>query len=373
MLVITWKDLLYQRGQTILNVLGLAIVIFSYLILAALAQTLEGLVKENRLSRNLIVIQADVIDPSDADLDEIVLRVAAELRPDFISQASPVIFRHILINDHLVQLRATPRDDLATVFRYVVIEGEYPKNDGEAMVGEGAVRAFGWGLDTSLRIYGRDFRVSGIFRSPGTMYASVWLPLETAQALFAPRRSSQFLFVQVTPGVDAGEVLGKLQDDPRLKGRYTVYFEENYTRRNTQIIKDLASLLRVVSMIALLGLSFGAYNATSLSIAERGREAAILRALGFEPGTIRLFLLVRALWIGLFAWVAGLGMTIVFASYQASNNPLFVYGVPMIYQVTPTNALAGLVWVAVLTLLGAWLASGQFLAASVQEVLRKPA
>jgi ABC-type antimicrobial peptide transport system permease subunit len=205
------------------------------------------------------------------------------------------------------------------------------------------------------------------------MYASVWLPIEAAQALFAPRSTSQFLYVQVAPGVDAADVLEKLQNDPRLAGQYTVYFEENYTRRNTQIVKDLASLMRVVSLIALLAVSFGAYNATALSIVERRREAGILRAVGFEPRSVRAFLLVRALWIGLLAWAVGLGVAFGFASYQANTQPLFVYGLPMIYRMTSSNALIALGWVAALTPLGAWLASRQFLDESVHAVLRKPA
>jgi hypothetical protein len=52
MVTFAWKDLLHYRGQTLLNVFGLSVVVFSYLILVSLAQTMDGLVKENPLNRN---------------------------------------------------------------------------------------------------------------------------------------------------------------------------------------------------------------------------------------------------------------------------------------------------------------------------------
>ena len=372
MLTFAWKDLFHQRGQTLLNIFGLAVVVFSYLILIALAQTMESLVKENRLNRNLIVIQADAIDPGDSTIDENALQAAESLVPSMVERVSPMIFRHLRIGERLVQLRAAPVEDWEPVHHLELIEGRWPGPTGEVAVGEGAAQANGWQIGSSLHIYGSDFRVAGIFRSPGTIFASVWLPLEAAQNLFAPRRASQGLLVKVAADADAENVRLRLQKDESLAGNYTVFFEENYTRRNTQVLRDLASLMRVLGGIALLAIIFGTYNATSLSLTERGRETGILRSVGFGKSAVRLFLIGRALFLGLVSYMVGLAAAAAYAQLQTTAAPIYIFGFPFIYQIDLFNAGSGLIWIALLAPLGAWLAAHQLLDTSISEILRRP-
>jgi putative ABC transport system permease protein len=290
-----------------------------------------------------------------------------------VDRISPVIFRHMRINGRLVQLRAAPLADWGPIHHLALLEGRWPGPSGEAAVGEGAARANGWQVGTTLRIYGSDFRVAGVFRSPGTIFASVWLPLEAAQNLFAPRRSSQLLLIQAAAGVDAEAMRLRLQNDESLTGNYAVFFEENYTRRNTQALRDLANLMRIVGGIALLAISVGTYNATTLSLVERGRETGILRAIGFGQSAVRLFLLVRGLLLGLVSYLTGLAAAVTYAQVQASAAPLFIFGFPFIYQIDLTNAATGLVWILLLAPSGAWLAACQLQGVSVAEILKRPA
>jgi ABC-type lipoprotein release transport system permease subunit len=373
MLALAWKDLLHHRGQTLFNVLGLAVVVFNYLILTALAQTMDGLVQENRLNRNLVVVQADMINLGDASLGPEVLQAAQELSPGWISLFSPVIFRQLRLDGQLMQLRAARLEDWEPLFRLELIAGSWPDSDSELAIGEGAARVSGWQVGSQVRLYGRAFTASGIFRSPGTVFASVCLPLETAQQLFAPRRAAQLLYVQAAAGVDAEDLRQRLQSHPALAGRYSVYFEENYTRRNTQAVKDIASLMRVVSASAMLAVSLGIYNATSLSLVERSHEVGILRAVGFAPAAVLRFLLARALLLGCLAYAGGLAAAALFAAHQGATEPLFVYSWPLIYQVDWVNAALALGWMSALAPVGAWLAGRQWLRQGVCESLRRPA
>ena len=371
-----WKDLLHRRGQALLHIVGLALVVFCYIILVSLKQTMQDLARENNLNRNLIILPSDVIEPDEANIEPEALQAVERYSPAFVSRVSSMIFRQIRIDNHFVQLRAVSLSDLESVYHLALIDGNWPQTSlpsatNEALVGEGAARAFGWGVGSILRIYGQDFRVAGVFRSPGTAFTSVWIPMEVAQAMYAPRRSSQFLYVQVAVGADADQVRLRLQNDPYLTGRYTVYLEDSFTRQNNQALEDIASLMRVTSLIALLSIVFGTYTATGLSLAEQSREMGILRAVGFGSSSVRGFLLIRALLLGLLASTAGLGAAWVYISYHSSTAPMVVFGWPLIYRLAPSQILAAMGWVSVLSPLGAWLSSRPFLREPVTQVLRR--
>ena len=100
------RDLAHSRGRAILNSLAIAAVVFTYLLLSALAQTMGDLSQEAIVSHNLVVIEGDIIDPSDATLDPAAVQAATELGPELVNRASPVIYRNLRLDERLVQFRA---------------------------------------------------------------------------------------------------------------------------------------------------------------------------------------------------------------------------------------------------------------------------
>ena len=107
MIAFVYKDLLHHKGQTLLHGLGLAVVIFSYLILTSLAATLDSWLQENRLNRNLIIVQTDLIDLGAATISEGALQAAQELVPALVSRVSLLVYRDIRLDGRMVQLRVT--------------------------------------------------------------------------------------------------------------------------------------------------------------------------------------------------------------------------------------------------------------------------
>ncbi len=188
------------------------------MLLSALAGVLSDLLQEPGASRNLIVIQADTIDPSDSTLGQEAILAARDLQPDLVNRVSPLIFRHMRIGERLVQLRAAPLDDWQGVYHLALVEGAWPSpGSPEVAVGEGAARASSWQIGTPLHIYGSNFKITGIFRSPGINFASVWLSQESALRLFGEQRGYQAMFVQVADAADTEVVRQRLQADPRLR------------------------------------------------------------------------------------------------------------------------------------------------------------
>jgi ABC-type antimicrobial peptide transport system permease subunit len=364
-------DMLHDRSRTLLSITGLAVVVASYFILFASGRTFSSYLNVTTVSRNLIVIQNDMIDPSVALLEPQVIQAAQDLIPATIRRISPIVFRHTRVGEHLVQLCATAVQDWEPVYHLVLLKGAWSGKGREIVVSEGIALANAWQVGSTVQIFGSSFSISGIFRSPGTAFASVWMPIETFRALFDTQRGYQALFVQPAVGVDPDTVRLRLQNDPRLADGYAVYFEDNYTRRKFQTLKDLSSMMTVMSGVALLGIVFGIFNAATLSTVERGRELGILLGIGFSHRTVRRLMLVRSILQGLLAYGVGLAAADLFFISQQAFAPLVILGLPFSLKITPGMAASGLAWVVALALLGAWLSTRTLFKLRVVALLSK--
>jgi len=365
-------DMLHDRSRTLLSITGLAVVVASYFILFASGRAFSSYLNVTTVSRNLIVIQNDMIDPSVAFLEPQVIQAAQDLIPATIRRVSPIVFRHTRVGEHLVQLSATAVQDWEPVYHLVLLKGAWSGKGREIVVSEGIALANAWQVGQLVQIFGSSFSISGIFRSPGTAFASVWMPIETFRALFDTQRGYQGLFVQPAVGVDPDTVRLRLQNDPRLADGYAVYFEDNYTRRKFQTLKDLSSMMTVMSGVALLGIVFGIFNAATLSTVERGRELGILLGIGFSHRTVRRLMLVRSILQGLLAYGVGLAAADLFFTSQQAFAPLVILGLPFSLKITPDMAASGLAWVIALALLGAWLSTRTLFKLRVVALLSKP-
>ena len=364
------KDMAHDLSRTLLCITGLAVVIASYFILSALAGVFTNLLQSNTVSRNLIIIQDDMIDPSDAVVGSPVFQAVQELIPETVSRISPIIFRHIRVDEHVIQLRAADVQDWEPVHHLTLVRGSWPKDEKEVVAGEGIALANSWEIGTLVEIFGSPFRIAGIFRAPGTAFASLWMPTQTFWTLFDTEHTYQALFVQAAEGVDAEAVRLSLQNDARLANQYAVYFEDNYTQRNIQAHIDLSSMMTVVSRIALLGIAFGIFNSTTLSTDERARELGILLGVGFSHGTVRRFILLRSILQGGLAYGIGLTAALLYLSVQQSTAPIFILGVPFNMKITPGIAASGLLWVGSLAFLGAWLSTKNLFDRQVVDLVR---
>ena len=92
---------------------------------------------------------------------------------------------------------------------------------------------------------------------------------------------------------------------PSSGSRHTTL--ESASRVN-QILTLFGALLGLAVLIALLGIS----NTLSLSVIERTRESALMRALGLTRGQLRRMLLTEALLMAALAIVLGAGLGVTF-------------------------------------------------------------
>ncbi len=107
--------------------------------------------------------------------------------------------------------------------------------------------------------------------------------------------ASRSVICTLQPSANPESVRLKLQADPRISANAIVYLETVYTDGYNQSNTNLLILSSLMVLVSLLAITFGIYNATSLSLTERSHEISLLRVMGFTLANCAVFCL-RAPW-----------------------------------------------------------------------------
>ena len=363
-------DLISDRGRSLLTIFSLAVVVLSYLLISMLDGAFRAYGGNSlAVGRNLMLISADVLDPMESSLDLEILddaanAIQAAFGAEVVGKTSPVIFRHMRIDSWTFQVAAVPREDMPTIYQLALLEGELPEMADQIVVSDRAISLAGWKVGEQIEIYGNKFQIMGIVQAEGSQAASIWMTYPAGERLFSTRRGFQIGVIQISTLVDAEVVRAHLETEPRLSG-YAVYLEHQISERYNQVTRDILNLTIVFQVLALALITFGVYNATSLTLEERSREVAILRVIGFSPRAIRNFLFGRVLLQMLVAFLFGLGGAVLFTIRQQTQSPVIFGSVPLSFTLSWSSIWLGLALTIGFAYLGVWLPTWQQFRSSI--------
>jgi putative ABC transport system permease protein len=141
----------------------------------------------------------------------------------------------------------------------------------------------------------------------------------------------QAVWVRATDDADPEDLGGDLE---ALAGRYEAEVENGLADRSWVDLQldvltgAVVGLLGIAVVIALVGIA----NTLGLSVLERGRENALLRALGLTRRQLRATLAIEAVLLSVAATMIGtiLGVTFAWAGVQALIRPV-LDGAPLVF------------------------------------------
>ena len=186
--------------------------------------------------------------------------------------------------DGSLQIRGVSASALDVRPNVKIIEGRFFQPGlNELVIGTAVAKTYvGFDVGKSVRFGGGTWNIVGMFDSNGSAFDSeVWAD-HTVLAEVYKRPSN--IFSSITAHLESAGDLAKFKDaltsDPRLNvqvERETDYYEKQ-SRMVTTLITVLGSL---VAAVMAVGAVFGALNTMYSAVAERAREIATMRALGF--------------------------------------------------------------------------------------------
>ncbi|EYF04703.1 ABC transporter permease [Chondromyces apiculatus] len=131
---------------------------------------------------------------------------------------------------------------------------------------------------------------------------------------------------------------------------------------------DAVSIIILVIMVMILG------NTIAMGVRERTREYGVLRAVGFQPKHVGLFILGEALTIGVLAGVVGLGISyplveLMFGRFLEENmGGMFPY-----FRIAPMTMVAAVLLAVTLSVVASLIPAYRAAKLSVTDALRRVA
>jgi putative ABC transport system permease protein len=188
-------------------------------------------------------------------------------------------------------------------------------------------------------------KVVAVLSSVDLLVPSVMLPEKFFDQRFGPVADSQVL-INIADGVDADKarqiVENATKPYPAVKVHSTTELHDQFNKSIDTMLLIVTGLLGLAIVISLLGIA----NTLSLSVHERTRESALLRALGLTRAQLRSTLTVEALILGLVGALVGTALGIVYgwaATKTVTEDVSFQLPVGQIVLFIAASGLAGVV------------------------------
>ncbi|HEY6696837.1 MAG TPA: FtsX-like permease family protein [Acidimicrobiales bacterium] len=253
---------------------------------------------------------------------------------------------------------------------FTLAEGRAPKSDGEVVIDRGSANDTGYQVGDRVPIQtgaaSGEFELVGIARfgnadSPGGATYALWTT-EEAQRLVGEPGKFDSIGVVADQGVSQTEVARSVEDQLSADGDsgLEVLTGKEITKESQSDLKDQLSFitifLLIFAIIAVVVGTFVIYNSFSIIVAQRGREMALMRAVGASRRQVRRSVFVEALAIGILGSIIGFLLGLGVASVLVS-----LFDLPGSLVVRPNAAiialLVGVVVTLVSALVPAWRAS----------------
>jgi len=277
--------------------------------------------------------------------------------------------------DANVEVRGVSKNVLEIRKNIKIVEGRmFTPGLTELVVGKNATVSYaGLTLGNTISLGSMRWKIVGIFDAGGSAFDSdVWGDAH----LIGPAFNRPDIFFQsITVHLTSPAAFQQLKDaattDPRLNVDVTreIDYYSKQSRRLTTLITVLGGL---VASVMAIGAVFGALNTMYSAVAERGREIATMRALGFGGPSVVFSFVVEALFIafvgGLVGCVAVLplnGLTTGAMNLQTFSHVAFAF------RITPELLVKGLVFALSMGLVGGFLPAVRAATMPVATALRE--
>lgn len=244
----------------------------------------------------------------------------------------------------------------------------------EIVVGKNASKTYkGLTVGNKIDMAGGHWEVVGVFDAGGSAFDSeIWTDSRVLNDIL--KRPSN-IFQSATVHLESPSSFQALKDsltsDPRLNVDVTREIDY-YAKQSTTMTTLITVLGGFVAAIMAIGAVFGALNTMYSAVAERGREIATMRALGFNASSVVFSFLVEALLISFIGGVIGClvvlplnGLTTSTMNFQTFSNLAFAF------KITPELLVKGVIFALVMGIVGGLLPAVRAATLPVATALRE--
>jgi putative ABC transport system permease protein len=352
--------------SAIVAVLGIAGTVGVFIAVLSLAKGFKATLVSSGAYDNAIVRRAGSTSEIDSNVPLDQVKILQDAPGVAQAGGQPLVSPEIVLiapfplittgTDANVQVRGISAKAMEVREKIKIAEGRMLRPGlNEMMIGRNVSHTYGGlSLGNSIKFGGATWEIVGVFDAGGSAFDSeLWCDAKVLKQAY--HRPEEF-FNSVTVHLNSPDALRHFKDaisaDPRMSVdimREVDYYEKQSTLLSS-MIKWLGSIIAVVMGI---GAVFGALNTMYSAVAERSREIATLRALGFGAGSVVFSFMVEALLISLVGGLLGAvavlplnGLTTGAMNWQTFSHLAFAF------RITPFLLVLGIGFALLMGILG---------------------
>jgi len=340
--------------SAVVAVLGIAGTVGVFVAMLSLASGFKATLVSSGSNDNAMVRRAGSTSEMDSSISLDQVKIMEEFPGVAHAAAGPLVTPEVVViapfplrstgTDANVQVRGVSAKVLDVRSKIKIKEGRFFQPGlPELVVGRNVDKTYaGLTLGDSVTFGGGTWHVVGVFDAGGSAFDSeVWCDARVLNQIY---HRPENIFQSLTLHLNSVDSLQQFKDavtsDPRLT--VDVSPEIEYYAKQSRTLTTLILVLGgIVAIVMGIGAVFGALNTMYSAVAERSREIATLRALGFGAGSVVFSFMIEALLISLFGGLLGCiavlplnGLTTGAMNWQTFSHLAFAF------RVTP--ALLGL-------------------------------
>lgn len=376
-------SMLVRKVSTLMTVFSIALVVFIFVSLMALANGLETALVTSGDPLNVLVMRRG----SGSELSSAVTRDALQVvkyvpgikaGADGEPEASAEVF--VVVN-----LPKANEGEVANVaFRGVspagigmrpqmrVVEGRmFQPGLREVIVSRTIANRYpGAKLDGQLRLGKDNWKVVGIFEAGNTAFDSeIWADVnQVANDFNYPAYSSVLLRATDETGVKS--IIQRIESERNFS--LMAQPESEYYEAQTSGVGPIKAMGLFIAVIMGIGACFAAMNTMYAAVGFRTREVATLRVLGFRRRGILIAFLAESLLVALTGGLLGCLLTLPINRLTTGTTNLQTFSeVAFAFRTSPVLLLGGMLFALLIGLLGGFFPARQAAKQSPALALRK--
>jgi len=258
--------------------------------------------------------------------------------------------------DANVPLRGVEPAALLVRDKLKIIEGRmFEWGKDEVIVGRGAAQEFaGLEVGSKMKVGRYEWPVVGIFSANGGVSESeIWSDAKVLQDAYNRGDSFQSVSVRLNSPDAFQAFKDALTSNPQLNVQ-VIRQSDYYVQQSEAITRLVTTLGFLIAFLMAIGAVFGALNTMYSAVAARSREIATLRALGFGGGAVVVSLMLESLALALVGGTVGALLAfLAFNNFHTSTMNFQSFSqITFAFKVTPTLLVRGIVWAALIGLIG---------------------
>ena len=351
------RSLRVRWASTVVAVLGIAGTVGVFVAMLSLAKGFKSTLVSSGSPRNAIVRRAGSTSEMDGAVNVDHVKIIEDAPGVERGASGPLASPETVViaafplkatgTDANVQVRGVSPKALQVRDNVKIAAGRmFHPGLNELIVGRYVAGTYaGLELGNTVKFGGGTWSVVGVFDAGGSAFDSeVWCDANVVKDVY---KRPPNVFSSVTVRLTSADALQRFKDALTSDPRLTVQVDreiEYYDKQSRAITSLILVLGTMVGFVMGIGAVFGALNTMYSAVAERTREIATMRALGFGAGSVVSSFVFEALCIALVGGVLGClailplnGLTTGTMNWQTFSHLAFAF------RVTPALLAGGVV------------------------------